>query len=55
MGHMRREAQARVIDQFTADAFRNANPNVAGGSGSAPTLNKGVGQDCRGSGASFSR
>jgi hypothetical protein len=32
------EAQTRVIDVLTADEFRNTNPNVAGGRGSATNL-----------------
>jgi Lipocalin-like domain len=31
-------AQTRVIDALTADEFRNTNPNVAGGRGSASNL-----------------
>ncbi len=34
------EAQTRVIDLLTADEFRNTNPNVAGGRGSASNLYK---------------
>jgi hypothetical protein len=36
------EAQTRTIDQLTADEFRNTNPNVAGGRGSASNLYKRV-------------
>lgn len=36
------EAQTRVIDKLTADEFRNTNPNVAGGRGSAANLYKRV-------------
>jgi Lipocalin-like domain len=32
------EAQTRTIDTLTADEFRNTNPNVAGGRGSASNL-----------------
>ena len=32
------EAQTRVIDTLTADEFRNTNPNVAGGRGSAANI-----------------
>lgn len=34
------EAQTRVIDLLSADEFRNTNPNVAGGRGSASNLYK---------------
>ena len=34
------EAQTRVIDRLSADEFRNTNPNVAGGRGSASNLYK---------------
>lgn len=34
------DAQTRVIDLLTADEFRNTNPNVAGGRGSASNLYK---------------
>lgn len=36
------ESQTRTIDQLTADEFRNTNPNVAGGRGSASNLYKRV-------------
>jgi hypothetical protein len=36
------EAQTRTIDTLTADEFRNTNPNVAGGRGSASNLYKRV-------------
>ena len=32
------EAQTRTIDRLTAEEFRNTNPNVAGGRGSASNL-----------------
>jgi hypothetical protein len=34
------EAQTRTIDRLTAEEFRNTNPNVAGGRGSAANLYK---------------
>ena len=34
------EAQTRTIDRLTAEEFRNTNPNVAGGRGSASNLYK---------------
>lgn len=34
------EAQTRAIDQLTAEEFRNTNPNVAGGRGSASNYYK---------------
>lgn len=34
------ESQTRTIDTLTADEFRNTNPNVAGGRGSASNLYK---------------
>ena len=34
------EAQTRTIDKLTAEEFRNTNPNVAGGRGSASNLYK---------------